>query len=55
MGESQPDELKVIQKVIGTKAPLIGAYGSGDVGPKACGRRSRGAGHHIAAGELINN
>ena len=54
MGASQPDELKVMQKVIGTKTPLIGVYGSGEMGPKACGQPSKGVGHHIAACALIN-
>jgi hypothetical protein len=54
MGKSQPDELRVMQKVIGAKTPLIGVYGSGEMGPKASGQPSAGVGHHIAACALIN-
>ena len=54
MGKDRPEELKVIQKVIGTKMPLIGFYGSGEMGPKACGQPSKGVGYHISACAIIN-
>ncbi|MBT3199099.1 MAG: hypothetical protein HN350_04195 [Phycisphaerales bacterium] len=54
MGKDKPDELKVMQAVIGTKTPLIGVYGSGEMGPKAAGQPSAGVGHHIAACAIIN-
>ena len=54
MGKSRPDELKVMQSVIGAKTPIIGVYGSGEMGPKACGEPSKGVGHHIAVCALIN-
>jgi hypothetical protein len=54
MGKDKPDELKVMQKVIGAKTPLIGVYGSGEMGPKATGKPSAGVGHHIAACAIIN-
>jgi len=54
MGKDRPKELEAIQKVIGTKMPLIGFYGSGEMGPKACGQPSAGVGYHISACALIN-
>jgi len=54
MGKDRPEELKVMQKVVGTKMPLIGFYGSGEMGPKACGKPSAGVGYHISACALIN-
>ena len=54
MGKDRPEELKAMQKVVGTKMPLIGFYGSGEMGPKACGQPSKGVGYHISACALIN-
>lgn len=54
MGKNRPEELKVMQAVVGKKMPLIGFYGSGEMGPKACGQPSAGVGYHIAACALIN-
>ena len=54
MGKDRPEELKVMQAVVGTKMPLIGFYGSGEMGPTACGQPSRGDGYHISACALIN-
>jgi len=54
MGKDRPEELKVMQAVVGTKMPLIGFYGSGEMGPKACGQPSAGVGYHISACALIN-
>ena len=54
MGKDRPEELKVMQAVVGKKMPLIGFYGSGEMGPKACGQPSAGVGYHISACALIN-
>jgi len=54
MGKDRPEELKVMQAVVGTKMPLVGFYGSGEMGPKACGKPSKGVGYHISACALIN-
>jgi hypothetical protein len=54
MGKDRPQELEAMQKVVGTKMPLIGFYGSGEMGPKACGQPSKGVGYHISACALIN-
>ena len=54
MGKDRPEELKVMQAVIGAKMPLIGFYGSGEMGPKACGQPSKGVGYHISACAIIN-
>ena len=54
MGKDRPEELKVMQKVVGTKMPLIGFYGSGEMGAKAYGQPSTGEGYHISACALIN-
>ncbi|MBT3199100.1 MAG: hypothetical protein HN350_04200 [Phycisphaerales bacterium] len=54
MGKDRPEELKVMQAVVGTKMPLIGFYGSGEMGPKACGKPSKGVGYHISACAIIN-
>ena len=54
MGKDRPEELKVMQAVVGTKMPLVGFYGSGEMGPKACGQPSAGVGYHISACALIN-
>ena len=54
MGKDRPEELKVMQAVVGKKMPLIGFYGSGEMGPKACGQPSAGGGYHISACALIN-
>jgi hypothetical protein len=54
MGENRPEELKVMQKVVGPKMPIFGFYGSGEMGPKATGEPSRGDGYHISACAIIN-
>jgi hypothetical protein len=54
MGKDRPEELKAMQAVVGAKMPLIGFYGSGEMGPKACGQPSAGVGYHISACALIN-
>ena len=54
MGKDRPEELKVMQKVVGPKMPIIGFYGSGEMGPKACGKPSKGVGYHISACAIIN-
>jgi len=54
MGKDRPEELKAMQAVVGTKMPLIGFYGSGEMGPKACGKPSMGVGYHISACAIIN-
>jgi hypothetical protein len=54
MGKDRPEELKVMQAVVGKKMPLVGFYGSGEMGPKACGKPSKGVGYHISACAIIN-
>jgi hypothetical protein len=54
MGSDRPEELKVMQAVVGRKTPIIGFYGSGEMGPKAYGQPSAGVGYHISACALIN-
>ncbi|MCP4376227.1 MAG: hypothetical protein GY794_08655 [bacterium] len=54
LGKNRPEELKAMQAVVGKKTPLIGFYGSGEMGPKACGQPSAGVGFHISACALIN-
>ena len=49
MGKDRPEELKVMQAVVGKKMPIIGFYGSGEIGPKDNDSPSRGVGWHISA------
>ncbi len=49
MGKDRPDELKVMQAVVGKEMPIIGFYGSGEIGPKDNDSPSKGVGFHIAA------
>jgi len=49
MGKDRPDELKVMQAVIGKRTPLFGFYGSGEMGPKDNDSPPRGVGFHIVA------
>ena len=48
MKDLLPNELKQMKDVIGP-APLIGFYGSGEVGPVCTGGAPKGVGYHIAA------
>lgn len=49
MGKDRPDELKVMQAVVGKEMPIIGFYGSGEIGPKDNDSPSKGVGFHISA------
>ncbi len=54
MGTDRPDELKVMQAQIGKQVPIIGFYGSGEMGPKDNDSPSRGVGYHIAVCAISN-
>jgi len=54
MGKDRPEELKAMQAIVGKKMPICGFYGSGEMGPKACGQPSKGVGYHISACAIIN-
>ncbi len=49
MGKDRPDELKVMQAVVGKRMPIIGFYGSGEIGPKDNDSAPKGVGFHISA------
>ena len=49
MGKDRPDELKVMQAVVGKDMPIIGFYGSGEMGIKDKGSPACGDGYHISA------
>ena len=49
MGKDRPDELKVMQAVVGKEMPIIGFYGSGEIGPKDNDSPPKGVGFHISA------
>jgi hypothetical protein len=49
MGKDRPRELGVMQAVVGKDMPIIGFYGSGEMGPKATGDVPKGVGYHISA------
>jgi len=48
MGKDRPDELKVMQAVVGKEMPIIGFYGSGEMGIKTMGAPACGDGYHIS-------
>ena len=49
MGKDRPDELKVMQAVVGKEMPIVGFYGSGEMGIKAKDSPACGDGFHISA------
>ena len=52
MGKDRPKELVEMKKVAG-KAPIIGFYGSGEIGPARTGEEPKGVGYHIVTVSLM--